>query len=138
MQSTLLKDQTCFGLWYTWEKFHIRYWCFLSPTAPVLPTLKALVNELNSVSDWYSLGINLDLKRHQISEIERNHRGDEKRCKTEILGCWLDNCAEPTWAAVAEALDLMEVHTVAEKIRHKYISSTTTTQGIAFLYIKGL
>ena len=120
------------------EKFHIRYWCFLSPTGPVLPTLKALVNELNSVSDWHSLGINLDLKRHQISEIERNHRGDEKRCKTEILGCWLDNSAEPTWAAVAEALDLMEAHTVAEKIQQKYISSTTTTQGIAFLYIKGL
>ena len=89
--------------------------------------------------DWYSLGVNLDLKRYQLSEIESNHRGDDKRCRTEMLGYWLDNTTTPTWEAVAEALCLMEAHAVADKIRRKYITSTTTTEGMrdmsVFLYM---
>ena len=103
---------------------------FLSPAIPATLTLKALTNELKSVLDWYSLGVNLDLKRYQLSEIESNHRGDDKRCRTEMLGCWLDNTTTPTWEAVAEALCLMEAHAVADKIRRKYIISTTTTEGM--------
>ena len=101
---------------------------YFPPTAPPTLTLKALTNELKAVSDWHSLGVNLDLKRHQLSEIEKNHRGDDKRCRTEVLGCWLDNTTTPTWEAIAEALDLMEAHTAADNIRRKYI--TTHTEGI--------
>ena len=98
---------------------------------PATPTLKALTSGLRSVSDWHSLGVNLDLSRHQLSEIERNHHGDDRRCKTEMLGCWLDNTTTPTWEAVAEALCQMEAHAVAANIRKKYITqTTTTTEGI--------
>ena len=38
----------------------------------------------------------------------------------DILVCWLDNTANPTWEAVAEALYLMDAHTVAHSIR-KYM-----------------
>ena len=111
------------------------YCCFFHHwTASATPTLKALTNELKSVSDWHSLGVNLDLKRHQLSEIGRNYHGDDKRCKTEVLGCWLDNTTNPTWEAVAEALCLMDTHAVAHSIRRKYITSTTTTEGIVLLY----
>ena len=110
------------------------YAVFFSPTASATPTLKELMNELRSVSDLHTLGVNLDLKRHQLSEIEKNHRGDDKRCRTEVLGCWLDNTTNPTWKAVAEALYLMEAHSVADTIQRKYITSNTTSQGIALLY----
>ena len=73
--------------------------------------------------------MNLGLKRHQLNEIESNHRGDNKRCKSEVLGCWLDNTTSPTWTAVTEALDEMDEHTVAENIRRKYI-----TEGIVLLH----
>ena len=108
--------------------------CVFSPTASATPTLKELMNELKSVSDWHTLGVNLDLKRHQLSEIEKNHRGDDKRCRTEVLGCWLDNTTNPTWKAVAEALYLMEAQSVADNIKIKYMTSITTDEGIALLY----
>ena len=96
---------------------------------PATPSLEALTNELESVSDWHSLGLNLDLKHHQLKEIERSYRGDDKRCKSEVLGCWLDSTPNPTWEAVAEALYEMDAHAVATIIRRKYITSTTTTKG---------
>ena len=109
------------------------YAVFFSPTALATPTLKELMNELKSVSDWHTLGVNLDLKRHQLSEIEKNHRGDDKRCRTEVLGCWLDNTTNPTWKAVAEALYLMEAYSVADNIKRKYIT-ITSDEGIALWY----
>lgn len=85
------------------------------------------MNELKSVSDWHTLGVNLDLKSHQLTEIEKNHRGDDQRgCKTEMLACWQNNTTTPSWEAVAEALCLMDAHTVANRIRRKFI----TTEGI--------
>ena len=112
---------------------YIRGWCYFPPTAPVTPNLKDLINELKSVSDWYSLGVNLNFQRHQLNEIERNYRGDDKRCKTEMLGFWLDSTT-PTWKAVADALRLMEAHMVADNIQRKYITSSTITEGIVLQY----
>ena len=75
------------------------------------------------MSDWHTLGLNLDLKYQQLKEIEKNHRGDDKVCKTKVLSCWLDNTLIPTWEDVVEALNLMDEHTVANKIQRKYIFS---------------
>ena len=107
---------------------------FCWPTAPNTPTLKALKNALKSVLDWHSLGVNLDLKSHQLGTIEKNHRGDDERCRTEVLICWLDNTTTPTWEAVAEALDQMEQGRVADELRKKYIIFTTTIEGTVLLY----
>lgn len=107
---------------------------FCWPTAPDTPTLKALKNALKSVLDWHSLGVNLDLKSYQLGTIEKNHRGDDERCRTEVLICWLDNTTTPTWEAVAEALDQMEQGRVADELRKKYIIFTTTIEGTVLLY----
>ena len=92
-------------------------------STPATPSLEALTNELESVSDWHSLGVNLDLKNQQLKEIEKNHCSDDKVCKTKVLSCWLDNTLIPTWEDVVEALNLMDEHTVANKIQRKYIFS---------------
>ena len=107
---------------------------FCPPTAPDTLTLKTLKNALKWVLDWHSLGVNLDLKSHQLGTIEKNHCGDNERCRTEVLICWLDNTTTPTWEAVAEALDQMEQGRVADELRRKYISSTTTIEGTVLLY----
>ena len=73
--------------------------------------------------------MNLDLKNHQLKTIEKNHRGDDERCRTEMLICWLDNTTTPTWEAVAEALDRMEQDRIADEIRKKYVNSTITIEG---------
>lgn len=102
---------------------------FSSSTAPAQPSLKTLTNELKFVTDWHSLGVNLDLEYQQLDVIARNHKGDNKRCKTEMLDCWLHSTPTPTWEGVAEALCLMDEYAVAATIRRKYVNSTTTTEG---------
>ena len=100
----------------------------ISPaTAAATPTLKGLSNALDSVVDWYSLGVKLGLEDSELSTIEQNYRGDNERCKLEMLSHWLRNAKLPTWQAVADALCLIGEHEVALKIREKYCSSSTDT-----------
>ena len=104
---------------------------FSLPTASATPTIKDLINELKSVS-WYSLGINLDLEVFQLNIIDSNHRGNEERCKAEMLSCWLyKQDTTHTWEAVAKALNLMGEYKVECVIREKYITptATATTEG---------
>ena len=100
--------------------------CHSPPTAPATPTLQALVNELASVENWHLLGVNLGLQGHQLHEIERNYRGDSSRCKSETLYMWQRNAKNPSWETIVEALCLMQEHVVADAIRRKYCSSSTT------------
>ena len=111
---------------------YIVHWCLYPSTTPATPTLKELKIALKSVSDWYSLGIYLDLKSHQLKTIENNHRGDNERCGTEMLDCWLNNTATPTWEAIIKALDWMEQRGVADEIRRKCVISNTTIEGTDF------
>ena len=62
-----------------------------SLTGLTTPTLKALTNELKSVSDWYTLGVNLNFKTYKLRTIESNHPVDSNRRKIEMLSCWLDH-----------------------------------------------
>ena len=114
--------------------------CF-SPTDRATPIpkeltendVRELTNDLQTVSEWYLLGIKLGVKPHNLEKIEGNHPGDSERCKADMLACWILSCTTPcTWEAVAQALDKMEKHKVAEEIRKKHISSTTTIEGNCF------
>ena len=100
--------------------------CHSPPTAPATPTLQALVNELASVENWHLLGVKLGLQGHQLHEIERDYRGDNSHCKAETLYMWQRNAKNPSWEAIVEALCLMQEHVVADAIRRKYCSSSTT------------
>ena len=74
------------------------------------------------------------MKRHQLNEIEKRYQGDVKRCKNELLSCWLNNTTTPTWEAIVVALCLMEAHTAADVIQKKFITSSITNEGIALLH----
>ena len=75
------------------------------------------------------LGVNLDLSGSELATIDRNHRGDNTRCKTEVLFRWLENTTSPSWEAVVQALRLMDADAVADTIQTKYVTSTDTTEG---------
>ena len=104
-----------------------------SPTSPATPTLKDLSEELNSVVDWYSLGVKLSVQSYELHTIEKDYYGDNGRCKHEMLVRWLHSAKCPTWKAVADALLQMGEHTVSVKIQTKYCSSSTNT-GIKVVY----
>lgn len=105
-------------------RFHL---VISSPTAAATPRLKELTNALDSVVDWYPLGVQLGLKDHELRTISRDFPWDNERCKLEMLGRWLRNVELPTWKAVADALHLMGEGRVASKIRAKYCRSSTDT-----------
>ena len=92
-------------------------------STPATPTLKELSNEVDSVVDWFSLGVKLELERHVLSQLDKEYRGDNVRCKYEMLDRWLRNAKQPTWKAMADALCLIGEHTVALNIRTKYCPS---------------
>ena len=100
------------------------------PTAPATPTIKELSNALDSVVDWYSLGIKLGMKVHELATIEKNYHGDNERCKLETLNHCLESGKLPTWKVVTDALHLMGKHEVGLKIRAKYCSSSTESTDV--------
>ena len=100
-------------------------WSFSRSAAAATPLLKELSNALDSVVNWYSLGVKLGLEDHELSTIEQNYRGDNERCKAKMLGRWLQIAEFPTWQAVADALCLVGEHKVAAKIQAKHCSSSS-------------
>ena len=52
------------------------------------PKVRDLSSELKRVTDWYQLGIHLDLQTHELMQIEHDHQGNERR-KQEMLDLWL-------------------------------------------------
>ena len=80
------------------------------------------------------LGVNLDLRGPEITTIEKDYRGDNTRCKTEVLSRWLENTTSPSWEAVVQALRLMDADAVADTIQRKYVTSTDTTEGTVLMH----
>ena len=106
------------------------------PATAATPTLKELSNALDSVVDWFTLGVKLELEDHELRTIEQNYRGDgNERCKLEMLSRWLRSGKPPTWKALADALHLMGEHAVASKIQAKCCSPSTATTDTAGTYV---
>ena len=101
------------------------------PTAPTTPTLKELSNALDSVVNWFSLGVKLGLEDHELRMIEQNYHGDNERCKLEMLSRWLRSAKLPTWKAIVDALQLIGEHAAASKIQAKYCTPSTATTDTA-------
>ena len=90
-----------------------------SPTEIAL-NLQRLASELASVIDWFSLGLNLGLQKHELTKIERDYQGNDRR-RVEMLDLWLQRTPNATWEDVVRALQQMGENVVAENIREKYI-----------------
>ena len=89
-----------------------------------LGDLRELVQELEPIKEWFTIGLYLGLKDDELREIEADHHYLQ-RCKHEVLSRWLrkgDNC---TWRRVMEVLMQMGEMVVADVIKLKYLTLTT-------------
>ena len=70
-------------------------------------SLKAALDSISTLTpEWFNLGVALGLSPDTLREIEYNHRGDARRCLTEMVIAWLqmkDN-SQPSWQSLASAL----------------------------------
>ena len=93
---------------------------FLQARDTVL-NVRNLSSELKPVSDWYKLGINLGLMKHDLNKIQHAHqRNDQQRL--EMLSKWLQRTPRASWGDVVSALEHIGEDRVAESIQQKYIS----------------
>ena len=77
-----------------------------------------LSSELATVVDWYRLGINLGLPKHELTKIERDYQGNDRQ-RLEMLDKWLQFTPNAAVGVVVSALKQMGENSVAESIRQK-------------------
>ena len=82
--------------------------------------MKTLVSSLKECAvKWYRLGLELDIPDDTLQVIEEDaHNCDEALKK--VLREWLQNCTNPTWIAVVQALKTIGLNTTASKIEKTY------------------
>ena len=83
---------------------------------------------LEKENDWRTLGIFLDIEDFKLDEIERLYEPKGiRRCKEELFKVLKHKKTEPTWEEIAESLDNMRNHALANEIREKYNSDHVFT-----------
>ena len=84
--------------------------------------IETLSRELTDVSgpEWFDLGIQLGVKDATLKDIEVNHRGDVRRCKTEMLRVWLQSDPTNPWKTLAAALENMGKKVLAQSLLEEY------------------
>lgn len=92
------------------------------------PTLKQLLSELTEVTDWYHLGIFLDIETAELDTIQNNHPCNDQRQKTEMLKVWLHG-NNASWKELCAALKMLNMNTVATHIMDKYCKDVLVTSG---------
>ena len=84
------------------------FWSGENPAIPM--TLKQILRDTKEVTNWFSLGIQLDIETSDLKRIERQFGGDTERCKIEVIHFWLHHNPEPTWSKLALAVHDMGGH----------------------------
>ena len=90
--------------------------------SPVKPELKDLVTELlSTVSDkWENIGILLGIEPGRLDAIKAAESLPQN-CLREMLKIWLKRVSPPpSWAAIADAIDLLGDQKFADLLRTKY------------------
>jgi len=80
--------------------------------------LTYVLNEVQEVTDWYSLGIQLGLKKHVLDTIENDFTRTQRR-KTEMIDCWLKNGLDHTWEELKLAVKEVQTWHSAVKSREE-------------------
>ena len=89
--------------------------CLLSQTSS--PNLKLLDLELKEVSDWYRLGIHLDIPTAELDPIRYENNIQDSKWK--MFSVWM-KMLEPSWSPVVKALMEIGRERLARKIALKY------------------
>ena len=85
--------------------------------------LKDLVYVLEDV-DWNQLGIQLNVPRHILRNIDRENPGNESKKLSKVLEYWIDNEPAASWEKILEALQRIGGHAnITTNIKSKYIIS---------------
>ena len=83
------------------------------------PKLKDLVL-LKVTTDWYSLGLQLDLTKDALDIIEKDNGTDSKTCKRKMFSKWLSSNKDANYTSLVDALVKLDKKAVAEDVSQKF------------------
>ena len=70
--------------------------------------IATLCIELISISDWFTLGLNLGVPHHQLKEVRSNYSVEGLgACRRETLVLWLQRTPSASWRDVVGTLQRM-------------------------------
>ena len=70
-------------------------------------------------TNWYHLGLQLDIDDYSLQQIQADERGNEDQ-KTCMFRTWLRVCENPSWKAVVKALKTIGEKKLAAKLEQQY------------------
>ena len=82
------------------------------------PDLKDLV--VLPISDWFSLGKELNIPREKLLLIESNFHHDMQTCKRKVFQCWLESTSEASYHQLMVALRNIGDDSLTEELCKKY------------------
>ena len=90
-------------------------------------TVKLLDLELQEVSDWFGLGLHLDIPSPELYNIKHNITlRSPQEFRMEVFSVWMKKLPEPTWPRVVKALMEIGRERLAHKIALKSMSCKFT------------
>ncbi len=104
--------------------------CSVPLIADVSLTETNLLRELRTVTEWFPLGIHLNVPRDALSAIERQYSSEGlRRVQSEMISQYL-NTGQASWKHVIAALRFMGENVLADRLEAKYFR-----QGEVFQYV---
>ena len=102
-----------------WERAPVIMYLIVFSGTPL--TVKHLVKACKSVTDWHTLGLQLDLTTTQLNSIHVTYYAlGVDRLKTEMFDVWLKSSPDASWMDVITALEDMGMDRVASNVRAAY------------------
>ena len=80
-------------------------------------SVKNLLTSCKNATDWYMLGIHLDLTPSQLNDIHVTyHAHGVERLKSQMFDVWLKSSPDASWTDLITALRAMDENTIASEI----------------------
>ena len=110
------------GIQATSNEFEVQATAESGIQATDILNVKNLSSELTTITNWYQLGVYLNLQTHELNKIQQDHanQGNDRQ-RLEMLALWLQRTPNATWEDVVSALEQMGENRVAENVCQKYI-----------------
>ena len=111
----------------TYESLTLSFFLFFSLALSLSTSLPLHVDsslladymgELEGLKDWRRLALKLGYSAKEVKKINENNKGQKEDCIMEVMDMWLQRGPSSTTAALIQALDGIQEHTIASRL-HK-------------------
>ena len=80
--------------------------------------LHSFLEQTADVTEWYMLGVYIDVPREDLSHIEKEYSSQgSARCRAELFNVWMKRTPNASWELLAAALEKLGETVLAEKTR---------------------